>query len=127
MCSSDLIYINITYNGVRATPLAEVIGEVPAIVMRGISKELPWPGARCGWAEYYNRNTDPDFGRLCLAIDNAKMIEVCSTKLPQLAIPKILGDPRFPVYRQETNERIGRRSRWNRRSMNCRNRSYRPK
>ena len=108
---ADEIYINITYNGVRATPLAEVTGEVPAISMQGISKELPWPGARCGWVEYYNRNADPEFNRLCQAIDNAKMIEVCSTKLPQLAIPKILGDPRFQSYRMQTNERIGRRSR----------------
>ncbi|MFM9074036.1 MAG: pyridoxal phosphate-dependent aminotransferase [Bacteroidota bacterium] len=107
---ADEIYINITYNGVRATPLAEVVSEVPAIVMRGISKELPWPGARCGWAEYYNRTADADFNRLCQAIDNAKMIEVCSTKLPQLAIPKILGDPRFKAYREATNERIGQRS-----------------
>ncbi|MFM7329428.1 MAG: pyridoxal phosphate-dependent aminotransferase, partial [Bacteroidota bacterium] len=64
---ADEIYINITYNGVRATPLAEVVSEVPAIVMRGISKELPWPGARCGWAEYYNRTADADFNRLCQA------------------------------------------------------------
>jgi aspartate/methionine/tyrosine aminotransferase len=71
---------------------------------------MPWPGARCGWMEYYNREKDPDFNRLCQAIDNAKMIEVCSTKLPQLAIPKILGDPRFKLYREETNQRIGRRS-----------------
>jgi aspartate/methionine/tyrosine aminotransferase len=106
----DEIYINITYNGVRAYALAEVIDEVSGIAMRGISKELPWPGARCGWMEYYNRNKDEDFNRLCQAIDNAKMIEVCSTKLPQLAIPKILGDTRFRIYREETNRNIGRRS-----------------
>ena len=108
---ADEIYINITYNGVRATPLAEIIGDVPAISMQGISKEMPWPGARCGWVEYYNRKADPEFNRLCQAIDNAKMIEVCSTKLPQLAIPRILGDERFRTYREETNRRIGRRSR----------------
>src|SRR5690606_24633609 len=60
--------------------------------------------------EYYNRDKDKDFNRYCQAIDNAKMIEVCSTKLPQLAIPKILGDPRFDIYRKETNEKIGRRA-----------------
>ena len=106
----DEIYLNITYNGARAYALAEVIDDVPGISMKGISKELPWPGARCGWMEYYNRDKDNDFNRLCQAIDNAKMIEVCSTKLPQLAIPKILGDPRFKVYREETNNNIGRRS-----------------
>jgi aspartate/methionine/tyrosine aminotransferase len=83
---------------------------VPGISMKGISKELPWPGARCGWMEYYNRDKDEDFNRFCQALDNAKMIEVCSTKLPQLAIPKIFGDPRFKLYRDETNKNIGRRS-----------------
>jgi alanine-synthesizing transaminase len=106
----DEIYINITYNGARAYSLAEVIDDVPGIAMKGISKELPWPGARCGWMEYYNRSKDVDFSRFCNAIDNAKMIEVCSTKLPQLAIPKILGDPRFKIYREETNRNIGKRS-----------------
>lgn len=106
----DEIYINITYNGARAYSLAEVIDDVPGIAMRGISKELPWPGSRCGWMEYYNRSKDVDFNRFCQALDNAKMIEVCSTKLPQLAIPKILGDPRFKIYREETNRNIGKRS-----------------
>ncbi|MBS1505826.1 MAG: pyridoxal phosphate-dependent aminotransferase [Bacteroidetes bacterium] len=106
----DEIYLNITYNGAKTYALADIIEDVPGIAMKGISKELPWPGARCGWMEYYNRTVDHDFSRLCAAIDNAKMIEVCSTKLPQLAIPKILGDPRFKVYREETNQRIGRRS-----------------
>jgi alanine-synthesizing transaminase len=38
------------------------------------------------------------------------MIEVCSTKLPQLSIPRILSDDRFKNYRTELNESIGRRS-----------------
>lgn len=107
---ADEIYINITYNGAVAYSLAEIIEDVPGISMKGISKELPWPGARCGWMEYYNRDKDADFNRLCIALDNAKMIEVCSTKLPQLAIPRIFGDPRFRQYRDETNYHIGRRS-----------------
>ncbi|MEJ7644975.1 MAG: pyridoxal phosphate-dependent aminotransferase [Chryseolinea sp.] len=108
---ADEIYINITYNGARAYSLAEIIEDVPGISMKGISKELPWPGARCGWMEYYNRSKDEDFNRFCNVLDNAKMIEVCSTKLPQLAIPKIFGDPRFKKYREETNQNIGRRAR----------------
>jgi alanine-synthesizing transaminase len=107
---ADEIYLNITYNGVRAHALAEFIDDVPGISMKGISKELPWPGSRCGWMEYYNRDKDVQFNKFCQAIDDAKMIEVCSTKLPQLAIPKILGDERFKQYREETNQRIGRRS-----------------
>lgn len=108
---ADEIYLNITYNGAHAYSLAEIIEDVPGISMKGISKELPWPGSRCGWMEYYNRDKDEDFNRFCAALDNAKMIEVCSTKLPQMAIPRILGDARFRKYRVETNERIGRRSR----------------
>ena len=60
--------------------------------------------------EYYNRDKDEQFNRLCQALDNAKMIEVCSTKLPQLTIPRIFGDSRFKAYRQETNQKIGKRS-----------------
>ncbi len=107
---SDEIYNQITYNGAVAYSLAEVIGDVPGIAMKGISKELPWPGSRCGWIEYYNRNADPDFNRLCKVLDDAKMIEVCSTTLPQMAIPKILGDPRYEAYRTDLNEQTGRRS-----------------
>ncbi len=107
---ADEIYLNITYNNAKAYALADVIGEVPGISLKGISKELPWPGARCGWMEYYNRESSADFQRFCATLDNAKMIEVCSTKLPQLAIPRIMGDPRYTDYRKEFNEKIGRRS-----------------
>ncbi len=107
---SDEIYINVTYNGAKPQALAQVIGDVPGIAMRGISKELPWPGARCGWVEYYNRDKDPQFQKLCETLDNAKMIEVCSTKLPQLVIPKVKGDPRYEAYRNEENRKIGFRS-----------------
>ena len=109
---SDEIYNQITYNGARAYALAEVIGDVPGIAMKGISKELPWPGSRCGWIECYNRQADTEFNRLCNVLDDAKMIEVCSTTLPQMAIPKILGDPRYDEYRTVLNKKIGWRSRF---------------
>ncbi|MCP4522119.1 MAG: pyridoxal phosphate-dependent aminotransferase [Cytophagales bacterium] len=108
---SDEIYSNITYNGAEALPLAEFIGDVPGIAMKGISKELPWPGARCGWMEFYNRDKDAQFNDLCNTLDNAKMIEVCSTTLPQKAIPKLLGHEAFGTYRKDLNEDIGQRSR----------------
>lgn len=107
---ADEIYLNITYNGATAYALSNVIGDVPGISMRGISKEIPWPGARCGWMEYYNRDKSEAFSKFCSVLDNAKMIEVCSTKLPQLAIPRIMGDSRYEPYRKAFNEAIGRRS-----------------
>ena len=107
---SDEIYNKIVYNGAHAYALAEIIKDVPGIALKGISKEYPWPGSRCGWAEYYNRDKDEQFNAFCKALDNAKMIEVCSTTIPQLTIPKILGDPRYMVHRKVLNEKIGRRS-----------------
>ncbi len=109
---SDEIYHMITYNGARAYALSEVIGDVPGIAMKGISKEMPWPGSRCGWIECYNKDKDVEFARLCKSLDDAKMIEVCSTTLPQMAIPKILGDDRFLAYREEMNIKIGKRSKF---------------
>ncbi|MCL4106767.1 UNVERIFIED_CONTAM: hypothetical protein GTU68_048211 [Idotea baltica] len=107
---ADEIYINILYNGAETKSISELIGDVPAISMKGISKEFPWPGSRCGWTEFYNRDKDPDFGRLCKAIEDAKMIEVCSTKLPQLSIPLIMEHSTYKPYRNKVNQRIGERS-----------------
>ena len=43
---ADEIYQNLVFNGTRTLPLGAVIGDVPGISMKGISKELPWPGSR---------------------------------------------------------------------------------
>lgn len=106
----DEIYQNITYNDAKTASMAEVIQDVPGIAMKGISKEFPWPGARCGWVEYYNRNADPDFEALCQTLDNAKMIEVSSTTLPQRVIPLIMQDERYATFLSQTNKHIGHRS-----------------
>jgi aspartate/methionine/tyrosine aminotransferase len=108
---ADEIYQNITYNGYQAIPLSEVLGDLPGISMKGISKEFPWPGSRCGWMEFYNKKSSVEFNKLCITLENAKMIEVCATMLPQLAIPKIMSHPAYLAYRQDANDRIGRRSR----------------
>lgn len=107
---SDEIYINVTYNGARAYSLPQYIDEVPGIALKGLSKEVPWPGSRCGWAKFYNRDKDEEFGKLCTTLENAKMIEVSSTKLPQLAIPKIMGDPRYTDHLVQSSTKIGKRS-----------------
>jgi aspartate/methionine/tyrosine aminotransferase len=81
--------------------LASVIGEVPGIAMRGISKEFPWPGARCGWVEFYNRDKDDDFYAFTKSLIDLKMLEVCSTSLPQKLIPKVMADKRYFPYLKE--------------------------
>jgi len=100
---ADETYINIVYNGRKTVPIGDVIGDVPGIAMKGISKELPWPGARCGWMEVYNADKDPIFARFINTILHQKMSEVCSTTLPQMAIPRIMTHPEYKNYlRQRT-------------------------
>lgn len=101
----DEIYLNIVYNGETTKPISDLIGDLPAISMKGISKELPWPGSRCGWIEVYNADKDPLFAKYVQSILNSKMVEVCSTTLPQKAIPKILSHPEYPAYLEQRRAR----------------------
>lgn len=98
---SDEVYANIVFGDEKMVPLYKVIGDVPAIVMRGLSKEIPWPGARCGWVEFYNKDKDPVFARYAKSLVDAKMLEVCSTTLPQRVLPEIFSDSRYASYLKE--------------------------
>ncbi|MGI6639380.1 MAG: pyridoxal phosphate-dependent aminotransferase [Desulfobulbus sp.] len=98
----DEVYQNMTFNDTVCTPLCTVIdNKVPAICMRGISKEMPWPGSRCGWIEVYNRKRDPMFATYVQSILNAKMLEVCSATLPQVVMPRIKAHPQYWPYLQQ--------------------------
>ena len=97
----DETYQNIIFNGKITVPLSDIVGEVPGISMKGISKEFPWPGSRCGWMEVYNADRDETFSRYIDAILTQKMSEVCSTTLPQMAIPRIMAHPEYQPYLQE--------------------------
>ena len=107
---SDEIYSNLFYGGVEHKKLASVIGDVPGIAMRGISKEFPWPGSRCGWVEFYNTSKDPKFARYAKTIIDAKMLEVCATTLPQKVLPKVMGDPRYYPYLAQRNAKYQEKS-----------------
>jgi aspartate/methionine/tyrosine aminotransferase len=98
---SDEIYSNLVYDGVEYQKLAAFIDDVPGIAMRGVSKEFPWPGGRCGWVEFYNRDKDADFDKYCKSLIDAKMLEVCSTTLPQRLIPMVMQDERYYPYLKE--------------------------
>ncbi len=102
---ADEVYNHILYNGQTTVPISDLIGNVPAIAMKGISKEFPWPGARCGWIEVYNYGRDSRFDKYINTILTAKMNEVCSTTLPQKTIPVIMTHPGYQDY---LKERIGR-------------------
>jgi aspartate/methionine/tyrosine aminotransferase len=94
----DETYANIVYGGAKTAALSQVIGDVPGLAMRSISKEVPWPGARCGWTEIYNRKADPRFDAYIKSLLDSKRLEVCSTSLPQLCIPAIMGDSRYAAH-----------------------------
>ncbi|MBN1894513.1 pyridoxal phosphate-dependent aminotransferase [bacterium] len=105
----DEIYAHIVYNGAKTVHLSEVIGTVPGLALRGISKEFPWPGSRCGWIEIFNQTRHPVFKKYIQSLVNAKMLEVCSTSLPQYAIPPVMGDPRYPVHLQHRSAMFEKR------------------
>jgi aspartate/methionine/tyrosine aminotransferase len=106
---TDEIYAHIVYDSARMHA-SEWVGDVPAIAMRGISKEYPWPGSRCGWIEVLNRNHDENFSRYCDSLLAAKRLEVSSTTLPQMSIPLVMGDRRYAEHLRIREELFNRRA-----------------
>ncbi len=102
---ADEIYSGLAYGSEPFVPLASLVADVPTIVMRGLSKELPWPGSRCGWIEVYNGQRDVNFARYFKSLVDAKMLEVCSTTLPQAVMPTIMSDSRYPKHLQDRRDR----------------------
>ena len=107
---ADEIYANLTFDKKDFTSIAEVTDGVPTIVMRGLSKEVPWPGSRCGWVEFYNTGSDPDYGKYIKSIEDAKMNEVCSTTLPQTVLPAILSDKRYEPHLEKRRQKYQKRA-----------------
>ncbi len=106
----DEIYAHICYNGAETLHISQVLGDVPALSLRGISKDFPWPGSRCGWIEMINRTSSEYFFEYCDALVKSKMMEVCSTTLPQLAIPAVYGDPRYATLKAARAAQFEKRS-----------------
>jgi len=94
----DEIYHHMTFKGVEMTLLHEIIGDVPGLSLKGISKDIPWPGSRCGWVEIYNAEKNDNFRDYMKMILLAKMLEVCSTTLPQVILPHLYAHPEYKVY-----------------------------
>lgn len=106
----DEIYANLTYDKSDFVSLGALADGVPTLIMRGLSKEVPWPGSRCGWVEFYNRGADRGFDRYARSIEEAKMTEVCSTTLPQAVLPAILGDKRYEPHLAGRRDKYARRA-----------------
>lgn len=95
----DEIYQHLLFDESKIVRLSDIVGDVPAISMKGVSKEIPWPGSRCGWIEVYNSDKDDNFRGYIHTIVVSKMLEVCSTTLPQVVFPSIVSHPEFPAFR----------------------------
>ncbi|HIP94710.1 MAG TPA: pyridoxal phosphate-dependent aminotransferase [Leucothrix sp.] len=106
----DEIYHHMTFDGVKTTLLHEIIGDVPGISMKGISKDVPWPGSRCGWIEVYNAEKDDNFKGFIEIILLTKMLEVCSTTLPQIVLPHLYQHPEYKGYLKSRIEKYQRRA-----------------
>ena len=106
----DEIYHSMVFDDIENTLLHEIIGDVPGISMKGISKDIPWPGSRCGWIEVYNAEKDDDFRDFIQMILLAKMLEVCSTTLPQMILPHVYSAPEFGPYLRERIKKYHRRA-----------------
>ena len=95
---ADEIYTHIVYNGNEPLHLSEVIGDVcghrHARHLQGI--------ALAGLALRLDRGAQPRPRReVRTYVDSllaAKRLEVCSHDAPQMAIPRVMGDPRYPGH-----------------------------
>ena len=107
MLISDEVYFRLVFNGCKYVHISELAsGRVPLVVMRGISKDVPWPGARCGWLEFHNTDLDHDFELFFQSIIKSQMIEVCSTTMPQTALPLIYDHPEYVQWLKQYNAEL---------------------
>ncbi|MEK7544996.1 MAG: pyridoxal phosphate-dependent aminotransferase [Patescibacteria group bacterium] len=107
MILSDEVYFRMTYNGYQFHQITDIAqNRVPLIVMRGLSKDIPWPGGRCGWAEFHNVHLDKDFANYVESVKKRVLMEVCSGTLPQTILPKVYEHPDFPAWNEEYNREL---------------------
>lgn len=106
----DEIYEKLTFNEKDKVLLSDIIWNVPWISMKWISKELPWPWARCWWIEIYNRDKDRNFSDYIDSLYLSKMLEVCSTTLPQYVLPLVYESDKFLPYLEKRIEKYKSRA-----------------
>ena len=106
----DEIYEKLVFDEKDKVRLSEIIEDVPWISMKWISKDMPWPGARCWWIEVYNANKDKNFKEFVNSLLLSKMVEVCSTTLPQYVLPSIYESKEYKQYLQKRIEKYKKRA-----------------
>ena len=107
MIFSDEVYFRMVYNGYKFEQITEIAqGRVPLVVMRGVSKDVPWPGGRCGWLEFHNINLDDDFRKYADAVKKRILMEVCSVSLPQFILSQIYDHPDYEPWLEANNKEL---------------------
>jgi len=104
----DEIYEKLTFEEKDHILLKDIIWDVPGIAMKWLSKEIPWPGSRCGWIEVYNQDKDADFAKYINSVFFSKMLEVCSTTLPQYVLPAIYESKEFKKSLEERRKKYAK-------------------
>lgn len=99
MLISDEVYFRLVFNRAKYAHVTELAaGRVPLIVMRGMSKDIPWPGGRCGWLEFHNIDLDKEFRMFFESLKKPLLLEVCAAALPQAAAPLIYENPQYAQW-----------------------------
>lgn len=104
---SDEVYFRMVYNGCRHAQITGIAqGRVPLAVLRGVSKDVPWPGGRCGWIEFHGTDLDADYRAYAAAVKKRVMMEVCSVSLPQFILPSIYDHPEYEGWLARNNREL---------------------
>lgn len=107
MLISDEVYFRMVYNGHTHIHITEVAhNRVPLIVMKGLSKDVPWPGGRCGWFEFHNTHLCAEYKKYCDGLKKRVLMEVCSVTLPQTILPQIYDHPDYVSWIANYNEEL---------------------
>lgn len=106
----DEIYEKLTYDEKDKVLLSDIIWDIPGISMKWLSKDLPWPWSRCGWIEIYNKDKDENFSKYIDSILHSKMLEVCSTTLPQKVLSTIYESDNYKNYLKNRIEKYKQRA-----------------
>ncbi|MDP4007868.1 MAG: pyridoxal phosphate-dependent aminotransferase [Candidatus Peregrinibacteria bacterium] len=107
MIIADEVYFRMVYNGHEHAHITEIAhNRVPLIVMRGMSKDVPWPGGRCGWLEFHNTHLDPSYKAYCESVKKRILMEVCSVTMPQMVAPKVYDHPDYEAWISNYNSEL---------------------
>lgn len=111
MLISDEVYFRMVYHGHVHTHVMKIAeGRVPLVVMRGMSKDVPWPGGRCGWLEFHGVELDEGFRGYAEAMKKRIMMEVCSTTIAQTVLPNVYDHAAYPEWLRVHNAELEKNS-----------------